>query len=153
MTILLPYHNTPNYDDTSQPLREDNTASSSANPLRPTYTKRSASPYNGSFNFVNDLGTTTSSSTGYISLFKPQYTQSIKTHRYVRASTYGSWNILSSSDLSQDNNININFGRYIHYISQPTGGTSVLNSSSSNPTTAVVVSKRDFAPIIYSRYG
>jgi hypothetical protein len=150
MTLILPIHNTPNYDDTSQPLREGNTVSSALKPLRPSFTKQDADPFFGPYIEVNDEGDTVGGNSGYIPIFRPQYQKSIKTHRYIRALSYGGWNTLSTSDQAVYNDLS--FGEYIHYVSNPRGGQGLVDTSPYEVKTSITMS-RDARPVIYSPYG
>jgi len=150
MAIILPYHNTPNYDDTSSPLREGNTGSSSLNPLINHYGKNSANPFSGPYLVFDDRGNAIGGGTGYIPIFRPQYQQSVKTHRYIRAWSYGGWNILSTSDQVFYNDLE--FGEYIHYMPNPAGGTGLVDTTPFELTTSVTIS-RNTRPVVYSPYG
>lgn len=150
MTIILPYHNAPNYEDVNNLLREGNTVSSSSNPLRPSKTKNASSPFLGTILAFNDQGVQISSGTGYVPIFRPQYQSAKKTHEYVRASYIQQWNVLSTSIQAFYNNLR--FGEYIHYLPSPNGGGGLVDVSPYEVKTAVTMS-RNTNILTYSPYG
>jgi|688.fasta_scaffold774993_2 hypothetical protein len=150
MNVILPYHNTPQYDDTSSPLREGNTASSSENPLVHHRGKNSLDAFFGPYLVFNDRGDQIGGGDGYIPIFRPQYQSSVKTHRYIRAFSYGGWNTLSTSDQVSYNDLI--FGEYIHYMPNPRGGAGLVDVTPFELTTSVTMS-RNTRSVVYSPYG
>lgn len=131
------------FEDPTFRLREGNTINNGVSTLTPNKTKNDASLTPYEISEVDAFGNVTPNGTAVISFLRPAYDATKKTHVYKRAINLSNSDQVSYNDLI--------FGEYIHYVSNPTGGQGLIDTSPYAVKTDVTTS-RSLRVATYSPY-
>jgi hypothetical protein len=132
-----------NFEDPNFKLNDDNTINNGISTLTPWKQKNDLNLIPYEISEVDDLGNVVPNGTAIISFLKPAYDAEKRTHVYSRAT-----NISNSDQVSYNDLI---FGEYIHYLSNPTGGQGLIDTSPYAVKTDVTIS-RSLRVATYSPY-